>query len=502
MKRRDFIKSSALVTLPLLLKSCEWSAENYQFPIRVHSDAKTGHLVYESNTFTQVKLDAIDTLIVGGGIAGLAAANRLRGTDYLLCELSKELGGTSSAYRNNELTFSQGAHYDLSYPSNYGAEVLQFLEELNIIKYQPWNDRWSFVDTQYLIKHRRKNQCYDHGEFRKDVLAESDLKASFLTLMRAYKNDMRLPSRTIDKKHHALDKITFTDFLSTKLKLTPDFIKGLDYHMKDDYGSNASTVSALAGIHYFACRPYYDEVVELFSPPEGNNYFIQKMADRLTSDQLLTEHLVSQITETADGFKVNIIDVANQRIKVVKAKKIIYAGQKHALKFIYPVGYELFKENEIAPWMVVNVVIDNKLPKLGFWQNEMLTDDPTFLGFVDSDTQHGNPEYRVLTGYYCLPPSSRENLINAEENKAAIAEMTIKHMSSYFKEDITSLVKRVDLKVMGHAMPIPKPGYLFNDRNEAGGNPNIIYAGVDNGRLPLLFEALDSGLSAMSKWKS
>ena len=53
------------------------------------------------------------------------------------------------------------------------------------------------------------------------------------------------------------------------------------------------------------------------------------------------------------------------------------------------------------------------------------------------------------------------------------------------------------IKVMGHAMPIPAPGYLLKDANNAS-NAEMIYAGVDNGRLPLLYEALDSGLQAAS----
>ncbi|MEM7107070.1 MAG: NAD(P)-binding protein [Bacteroidota bacterium] len=494
MKRREFIKSSALISLPILLKSCDWLTEKVPYPIHFYSDVKTGHLVYESNKFTQVNINTIETLVVGGGIAGLASASRLHGTDYLLCELSEELGGTSSAYRSKDLLFSQGAHYDLSYPSNYGSEVLQFLSELDIIKYQSWNDRWSFVDDRYLITHRRKNQCFDNGKFRKDVLAESPLKKDFLNLVRSYKNEMMLPTRLIAEGHRHLNTITFLDFLNQKLKLTPEFIRGLDYHMKDDYGSETSKVSALAGIHYFTCRPYYDEIVELFSPPEGNNYFIKKMADRLSDDQILKQHLVKRITETPEGFKAEIVDVANRQVKVVDTKKIIYAGQKHALKYIYPPGYDLFIDNEISPWMVVNVVIKNELQKLGYWQNEMLTSDTTFLGFVDSDTQLNHSKFRVLTGYYCLPPAARQDLINAEGNQTAIAEMTVDHMSAYFKEDINPIIERVDIKVMGHAMPVPKPGYLFTDKNDISHNPNIRYVGVDNGRLPLLYEALDSGL--------
>ena len=51
---------------------------------------------------------------------------------------------------------------------------------------------------------------------------------------------------------------------------------------------------------------------------------------------------------------------------------------------------------------------------------------------------------------------------------------------------------------MGHAMPIPEKGYLFNDRNDQTQKDNFYFSGVDNGRLPLMFEALDSGIYAAS----
>jgi len=52
---------------------------------------------------------------------------------------------------------------------------------------------------------------------------------------------------------------------------------------------------------------------------------------------------------------------------------------------------------------------------------------------------------------------------------------------------------------MGHAMPVPKKGYLFDDKNKYRSDKNLVYAGVDNSRLPLFFEALDAGIQA-KKW--
>ncbi|MFY0626034.1 MAG: FAD-dependent oxidoreductase [Reichenbachiella sp.] len=497
MDRRDFIKNSSLLTLPLILKSCDWLESKTDYSVHVQNDAHVGHLIRESQSFEVGSNLKTETLVVGGGIAGMSAACHLKNQDFILCELSNQLGGSSSSGSFENIRYSQGAHYDLSYPANYGAEVLSFLEKLNIIQYQEWYNRWSFVDRQHIIFHRSKNQCFDHGKFRKDVIPEGKLKEDFLKELGQYENQMQMPLRLIDSKHHHLSHQSFLQYLEERLEITPEFVAWMDYHMKDDYGAGTAEISALAGIHYFKCRPYYEEIVELFSPPEGNHYFIKKMADSLSQDQLKTNQLVSRIKESPNGFDVEVIDVELKNKYVISCKNVVYAGQKHAIQYIYPEDKHLFENNQYAPWMVVNIVLTDKLPDIAYWQNEMLTEDASFMGFVDSATQQRkSKENRVLTAYYCLPQASRNDLLNVESNKAVIAEKTIGFATDYFGMSVDPFVKHVDIKVMGHAMPIPVSGYLFNDKNQLRKNKNIAYAGVDNGRLPLFFEAVDSGILA------
>jgi hypothetical protein len=46
-------------------------------------------------------------------------------------------------------------------------------------------------------------------------------------------------------------------------------------------------------------------------------------------------------------------------------------------------------------------------------------------------------------------------------------------------------------------MPIPQPGYLTKKRTLF--KDNLAFADVDTGRLPLMFDALDSGIQAAKK---
>jgi protoporphyrinogen oxidase len=438
-----------------------------------------------------------ETLIVGGGVAGLSAACAIKDKDFILCELSDTLGGSSSATEYNGNKFSQGAHYDLSYPLGYGEEVIGLLEDLDIVSYQDWSKSWSFKDRQHIIFHKSKNRCYDHGQFRHDVLTESASKNEFLNLMQPYLGKMHLPTRLIEDNLRHLDQVTFKNYLESNMVVPVDLMDQLDYHMKDDYGAGSEVVSALAGIHYFMCRPYYEQVVELFSPPEGNYYFIDKMAEQLPKEQLKTQSLVSNIKSRGKGYEVEIIDVEKRQVYKVRCNKLIYAGQKHALKHIYPEVFSRFESNQYSPWMVVNVFCKDNLPMPAFWQNEMLSEDTSFMGFVDSATQQrSDKSNRVLTGYYCLPQNSRKDLLNVTANKSLIVSQTIEKMSAFFKQDVYSLVSEVHIKVMGHAMPIPVPGYLFGKDPTYSNKDNLAFAGVDMGRLPLMYEAMDSGLLA------
>ncbi len=497
MKRRKFLRLSSLATLPVILQSCDWSSDGTEFPITVHTDIHTGHLIFKSQSFPKEKSPRVNTLIVGGGIAGLSAANYLKGDDFLLCELSDSLGGTSSSVSYNGISFAQGAHYDLAYPSYYGDDVLGMMDDLGIIEFQEWKKSWSFKDKKYIIPHARKNRCFENGKFRSDVLVDGELKERFQYLLGSYKGQMPMPTPLIKEEHRSLNSVTFYDFLNSKLELTPEFKRGLDYHMLDDWGGTSEQVSALSGIHYFTCRPYDAQVVDLFSPPDGNGYFIKKLSSGLPDEQLKTRHLVKSVEKTTKGFSTEIIDVENQIVKEVDSDRVIYAGQKHALKYIMPEQYDFFKSNTYAPWLVVNFIVKNEIPKKGYWQNEMLMEDQTFMGFVDSDMQNAeHPNHRVLTAYYCLSPESRNDLKNVEANREVIVEKTLGYLNQYFESSIESLIEQVFIKVIGHAMPIPKPGYLFNDKNNGRLFENMTFAGVDNARLPLLFEAIDSGIQA------
>lgn len=497
MKRRDFIKGgTAAITLPFWLQGCQYLATD-SFPIHLKSDHGVGHLLMKGREWKRVQAEATQTIIVGGGIAGVSAAKGLGHHNFKLFELSGRLGGTSGAQEHEGLLFSQGAHYELAYPEYYGEEVLTLFEQLDIIKYEPWKKLWSFQDRQHIIPFARRQQCYEDGQMRNEVIWDEAVRKEFYGLMAQFDGKMPLPTRLIEEEYRHLNDVTFKEYLSSQMTVDPIFERQLDYHMLDDWGGTTQQVSALAGIHYFACRPYLTQAVDLFSPTEGNSYFLNKIAASLPQEQLMTNHLVSKIEKKGSAFEVEVLDVNQEQVNVHRAEQVIYAGQKHALKYIYPKESALF-DQEQAPWMVVNFVCEGTPQKYGFWQNEFLGENPTFLGFIDSSVQDQSPQKgkRVLTAYYCLKPEDRNYLTTIPDHKEEIAQETLGYIHEMLNEKLQ--VEACYINVMGHAMSIPTKGFLFNDANDQ--DTDLRYAGVDNGRLPLLFEAVDSGFTVSSSF--
>jgi len=497
MKRRNFLEIGSLSLAGLLLDKCDSREE---FDVDFLNDMAVGHLAFESRDFPKSNSISTKYLIVGGGISGLSAAYQIRKEDFILAELSDMLGGSSASSEYNGTPICHGAHYDLAYPENYGEKVLSFMSELGLIKFDSFSRTWRFVDKKYLITKNRESQTYAFGNMRKDLIAEGPAKGEFVDLMKGYAHSMIMPTKLIDKNNHHLNEVSFLSWLEDKISLTPDFIESLDYHMKDDYGADCNSVSALAGIHYFACRPYYTQPVELFSPPEGNAYFVNKIARQLPGGAILTSHLVKRIKESNTGFQVEIVNAKKREIVTVNCEKIIFAGHKHSLKYVYPADYNLFQNVDYAPWVVVSIVLNRALDSDVFWQNEMLTEDKSLMGFTNSKSQYSvSGDRQVLTVYFCFKPEEREMMSLIRQKKHVFINQTISHLENYFDRPLRQAIQKIFIKQMGHAMPIPKPGYLFNDANKIRSNPNLVYAGVDNGRLPLLFEAIDSGISAVEE---
>lgn len=495
MNRRGFIQISSVALLPILLGIFpKPSKDRGKYSIDVKSNRSFGHLLRSLSKNDPIRERSVDYVIVGGGVAGIAAATQLSGKSFVLFEADDRLGGSSASDHWKDTVFAMGAHYELAYPESFGKEVIDLLKRMNVIRFNDYSKLYEFVDEQYVIDKAQMEQCFLKGELIDDVLSDVEGGDQFEEILMVFKGKMLLPTRLIEEEYHYLNTISFKEFIESKMTLSADLERRISYQMLDDWGGKCDEVSALAGIHYYMCRPYDEKDVPLFSPPNGNSYFIEKMVGYVDEpDAFEVNTLVRSIREVEDGVEIEVITPARE-VELIRAKKVIYAGQKHALKYILRTEKPLF-DNSYAPWLVLNFIC-RKGVDFDKWQNDVVTDNLEFLGFVNSRAQKTrSKDYDVFTAYYCLSELDREQLVKIEEEPAVFVESTIDLITDETGTNLRDYLEHVNIKLMGHAMPIPKPGYL-SFKDVPSHSSNIIFAGVDTGRLPLFYEACDSGIQA------
>lgn len=505
MNRRNFLfQASSLALLPLV--NCVGLEKKTGFSITVHNDMHTGHSLFAQPPQKSDKVHKTAVLIVGGGIAGLSAAVAVgKDKDFLICELSDRWGGTSSALAYQDLRIAQGAHYELQYPAHFDDELLGFWENLGVISYNNTTAHWEFEDDKYVIAGDKEGRTWNGTAYREDVLPNTHESGDFLAhIAHRFLGKIKLPTRLIATELHYLNTISFQDYLKKNFPTaSAELLRAIDYQMLDDYGGTSAQVSALAGVYYYGARPYTAEENVVFSPPQGNYYFVEKLLAKLPTEACLLNRIVYRILPTQKHIQVEVLNTKTQVIETIHAQSVIYAGQKHALKHIFPKDYALFQGINRAPWLVVNVVLKKPLDKPIFWQNEVVKDNMAFLGFVNSIAQGEGRQ--VLSAYFCFKPEERQNLADVENQKTYWANYTLREIANYYAMPENALKEQVEavfIQVMGHAMAIPSPNFLWRNFNNNRANSHIIYAGADIGRLPLMLEACDSGLEAVKTLKS
>ena len=210
-------------------------------------------------------------VIVGGGIAGLAAARQLQRrswADFLLLELEPAVGGSSASGRNSASAYPWGAHY-VPLPNEESSEVLALFAELGITRGTDASGA-PIYDEEMLCSDPME-RLFDAGRWQEGLLPqigishndEQQYNAFFEQLERlrtmrgadgrpAFAIPLDLSSQ--DSALLALDTITMADWMTREGFDSEPLRWYVDYSCRDDYGAGIAQVSAWAGLHYFAAR--------------------------------------------------------------------------------------------------------------------------------------------------------------------------------------------------------------------------------------------------------
>jgi hypothetical protein len=258
----------------------------------------------------------------------------------------------------------------------------------------------------------------------------------------------------------------------------------LDYCCRDDYGAGIATVSAWAGIHYFASRHGFHapgaqsaEREGLLTWPEGNAWLTHRLASPL-GERLRTGRVVLRIASGRHGVEVDAFNAATQSVERWQAEQVVVALPVFVAARVLqnPPDFVRHAARALAyaPWLVANIHLTRPLhDRPGAppsWDNVLYDADSNGAGLGYVDATHQSLQTvagaTVLTHYRALgdlPGARADAVVGATGRKlllerpwSAWRDQIVAELSQAHP-DLASKATRVDITRYGHAMAIPRP---------------------------------------------
>ncbi|MDC0717139.1 NAD(P)-binding protein [Nannocystis sp. bb15-2] len=463
-----------------------------------------------------------DVAIVGGGVAGSAAAWRLRRAglaDLHLFELEDEVGGTA---RGGELPRSRhplGAHYLPTPPPDCPA-LERLLTDLGVILGRDAHGRPEYAPSAIaaapLERHFGRGRWYEGlypaaGETAEEAAQWARWHAHLRALDGRRGGDGKplfaIPVARSSAELRHLDAVSFAQHLD-ELELRSERLRwALDYACRDDYGCTLAQTSAFAGLHHFLARGLEETRGGfLLTWPEGNARLVRGMLERADLGARLHRGAAVVAVDPHAG-ELRVHCPGDGRRLRVHARSILWAAPRFVLGRLLvgpdplPVGALTY-----APWLVASVEVRNAPRGVGArlaWDNVPLAGSS--LGYVvatHGETADERQPGAVLTYYEPLCgdgpaelAAQRQRLLAGDRSHWAdhvISALAAMHPG------IASEISEVAITRWGHAMIRPVPGLLFGENLALASAPigRLRPCAADVAGLPLFEEAFYKGSRA------
>jgi phytoene dehydrogenase-like protein len=466
-------------------------------------------------------------VIVGGGVAGLAAAWRFHKAgfeDFVLLELEPAPGGTARSGTSQIAPYPWGAHY-IPAPMNDNPWLVTLLAEMGMLEGSDAAGE-PIVGEQFLCRDPEERVFYK-GRWYEGLYLHAGASAEDHAQLDSFRSEVNrwvgwrdgrgrraftipIAAGSDDAEVTALDRVSMSEWLDQRNLTSPRLRWLVNYACRDDYGMQMEQTSAWAGLFYFASRVPKpgDEARPLITWPEGNGRLVQHLYRQIQSKVRLGA-AVSEVIPVGEGPNAGVdviaFDADSGTARGFHARHVVFAAPHFLTRYVI----RPFRENppphvaefQYGAWMVANLFLRDRPATRGFplaWDNVIYESES--LGYVVATHQRGlDRGPTIFTYYYPLcdedPKQARSKLLATGWRDWA--DVTLTDLGRAHPE-IRSLVERLDVMRWGHAMVRPRPGFVWGRARTAAGKPyrGIHFANTDLSGLPLFEEAFYRGIKA------
>jgi len=526
--RREVLTS--LLGLPVAMAACR-SGEKPSLPDGqiIGASDTVGHLLRDgfkvapsADQWQQKRV-----VIVGGGVAGLTAAWHLTKAgfdDFVLIELEQAAGGTARSGSSGVVPYPWGAHY-LPVPMKENAPLVSLLDEMGLLEGRSAQGE-PIIAEQYLCRDPEERTFYRGRWYEGLYLHWGEEQEDKVQLQRftdevnrwiAWRDGkgrrafaIPITNSSDDPEATELDKIPISEWLNQRGLNSKRLRWLIEYGCRDDYGLTLDQTSAWAALFYSASRVKTpgQESQPFITWPEGNGRLVShlyKAAQKNVRLGLAALEINPTVANGRRGVDVIAIDHDSRNPVGFHADKVIVAAPHFLAKYLIrpyqdnPPAHAA--EFNYGAWMVANVFLKDRPQSRGFplsWDN-VIYESPS-LGYVVA-THQRSLDYgpTIFTYYYPLcdgnPREARSKLLQASWSDWADVIMTDLARAH---PGIRPLIERIDIMRWGHAMILPRPGFIWSTARREAAKPyrGIHFAHSDLSGVALFEEAFYHGLRA------
>ncbi|MCC6137442.1 MAG: NAD(P)/FAD-dependent oxidoreductase [Bdellovibrionaceae bacterium] len=525
--RRQILKSIGLGATAALIST--WAYRRYFLPKKyffkgeiVGANSKVGHLLRKGVNATPTSTQTVDTLIVGGGIAGLSAAWWLKKnnfTKFKLLEMDTAVGGNSNSGENSVSKYPWGAHY-VPVPGPDAHYVREFFEDIKVIT--GYKNNLPIYNDYYLCADMHERLFYQ-GQWHEGLIPQQGISSedkkqydeffSFVDVLKNKKGSDQKHAFTIpmelssqDQEFLKFDKLSMADFMKSRGWTSNTLNWYVNYCCRDDYGMPHNKVSAWAGLHYFAARAGLGANTDsqsVLTWPEGNGFLAHQL-ETLVQEHIQKNSLIFSIEAKNKLNTVKVFDPTTSICTEYLAKNIIYCGARFTAKKVIK-NYTDDIHLDYAPWMVANITLsqrpDSQTTSLA-WDNVSYYSKS--LGYIVANHQDlkMNRKEAVITYYLPLDEGSplSERISAYQKSHEDWLELLIPDLEK-MHPGISQFITNVDVWVWGHGMISPGVNFLWSSKRKEllKSFQNIHFAHSDMSGISIFEEAQFRGVEAAKK---